>query len=252
MLGAITGDIIGSRFERHNTSREDFSLFTEHSRITDDSILTLAVAEALLHGQDMAATLRKWVAAYPTAGYGPNFLLWAGGRDHIRFSKGNGAAMRTSPVAWWFDTLDDVLMETERQAALTHNSEDGLAGAKAIAAAVFLARSGGTKEDIKAKALEVAPSYRFSWPPRDKPKAMAKDSVPVALAAFFVSSDFEDAIRKAISVGGDSDTVASMAGAVSEAFYGSVPGHIREEVMARLPETRRTIVDDFYRKVTMV
>lgn len=245
MIGAIAGDIIGSRFERHNTSRYDFRLFTEHSTFTDDTVLTIAVMDALVTGGDMAASLRAWCEAHRTAGYGPRFLLWVGGRGPGD-SKGNGAAMRVSPIGWAGSDLGEVMEMADAQARLTHDSPEARGAAKAIAGAVSLARCGESKAAIRQELAW----YRGAdgpWPPKvRKPGALASESVPAALAAFMASTSFEDCIRKAISIGGDSDTIACMAGAVAGAYYG-VPESIEREVRVRLTIPMLEVIDGFGR-----
>lgn len=236
MWGAIAGDVIGSAYERHNTSRYDFELFTPQAQATDDTVLTVAVGHALLDGMDVEASLRLWAGRYPHAGYGPGFLAWLGGRGG-RNSKGNGAAMRVSPVAWFAQTLDECLELAERQARLTHDTPEGISGALAVTAAVYTARTGGTLAGIAGDVRSVAPEYDLSWPRSlRKPGALARESVPAAIASFLVSISWEDAVRRAVSLGGDSDTIASITGAIAEAYYGEVPELIVLEAVARLPD----------------
>lgn len=242
MIGAIAGDIIGSRFERHNTRRYDFRLFTEHSTFTDDTVLTVAVMDALSGHGDISDALRAWCNRYRHAGFGPRFLLWVGGESIVN-SKGNGAAMRVSPIGWMGSDLGEVMEMADNQAWLTHNSPEAREAARAVAGAVFLARSGVGKDAMRRELGW----YRGigSWPPKvRKPGAIATESVPAALAAFMASTGFEDCIRKAVSIGGDSDTIASIAGAVAGAHYG-VPEPIASEVRKRLPDVMLETIDGF-------
>jgi|GEM_PF-624004 len=252
MWGAIAGDIIGSVYERHNTNRYDFELFTEHSTFTDDTVLTVAVMDHILRRTDLAETLRSWCNRYPDRGYGPGFLAWVGGHGSGH-SRGNGAAMRVSPFAWWWKKPADILEKADEQARLTHDSNEGRNAAKAVALAVHSARYGLIKRCM-VRALNQYYALSEEWPPAiRKPGALAKESVPVALQAVISSSGFEDAIRKAVSIGGDSDTIASIAGAVAEAWYGGVkkgmPPKILHEVRKRLPEEMVAVVEAFRRQI---
>jgi len=250
MLGAIAGDIIGSVHEFAGTKSVDFELFVPASRFTDDSVLAVAVADCLLNEVDYVDTFRQYVAEYPQAGYGLRFLEWfsAGHREPYN-SYGNGSAMRVPAVGYAFDTLDDVLAEAARSAAVTHNHPEGIKGAQATAAAVFMARRGNSKAHIRdgLQAMfgyrltdrldDIRPAYRFD--------ESCQVTVPAALIAFLESRDYEDAVRKAISLGGDADTLACIAGAVAEAHYGGVPAHIADRAMETLDDRLRGVVVRF-------
>ncbi len=250
MLGAIAGDIIGSTREVFNTKRKDFELFPPCSHPSDDSVLTVAIADAILHGMDYGIMLQRYFWRYPLAGYGRKFTWWAltGSRQPYN-SWGNGSAMRVSPVGWAYDTLDAVLAEAERTAAVTHNHPEGIKGAQAVASAIFLARSGHDKAAIRAylerafgydlqrSLAAIRPTYRLH--------VSCQQSVPEAIVAFLEAQGFEDAIRNAVSLGGDSDTLACMAGSMAEAFYGGVPAAIAERVWARLDRRQTRIVREF-------
>ena len=217
MIGAIAGDIIGSVYEAHPIKTMAFDLFSDSSRFTDDTVLTVAVADAILNNEDYGKTLRNYGRLYPNAGYGMLFYNWLFS-DHGEpyNSWGNGSAMRVSPVGFAFESIDDVLAEAAKTAAVTHNHPHGIAGAQAIALSVFMARKGLEKQDIKKEithrfgydldrtVAEIRPAYRFD--------VTCMGSVPEAIIAFLESADFEDAIRLAVSLGGDSDTLACMAG----------------------------------------
>jgi ADP-ribosylglycohydrolase len=250
MLGAIAGDVIGSVHEGAATKTKDFPLFTPDSQFTDDTVLTVAVADCLLRGRDYVDALHDYFHAYPDAGYGGTFFMWASARRREPYqSWGNGSAMRVSPVAYVGTTLESVLAEAKRCAEVTHNHEQGIRGAQAIAAAVFLARTGGTKEQIRQYTEEqfgyfldeslddLRPTYHFD--------VSCQGSVPQAILAFLESTSFEDAIRNAISLGGDADTLACMAGAIAEAFYGGVPAPIAEPVLAVLDDRLGHVVREF-------
>jgi ADP-ribosylglycohydrolase len=256
MLGAIAGDIIGSPYERHNTRRTDFPLFVPESTFTDDSVLTVATMEVLLTGGDYAEAYRRYFAAYPGRGYGPGFARWAAtpGRGPY-WSRGNGSAMRVSPVGWCHADLDRVLAQALRSAEVTHNHPDGLMGAQAIAGAVFLACTGSSREDIR-RFVETRVGYPLWQTIADLQRHYAgggtcADTVPPAITAFLESSGWEEAVRLAISIGGDSDTIACMAGAVAEAYYAGVPAEVTEEVRRRLPRSLLAVVDRFAATVSV-
>lgn len=250
MLGAIAGDVIGSVHEGAGTKTKDFPLFVPGSTFTDDTVLTVAVADALLARRDYAGAFHEYFARYPYAGYGGAFFQWASERRRTPYgSWGNGSAMRVSPVAWAFDTLDEVLEEARRTAEVTHNHEEGIRGAQATAAAVFLARHGAEKESIRAEIArrfgyrleqtldELRPSYGFD--------VSCQGSVPQSIIAFLESSSYEDAVRNAISLGGDADTMACIAGAIAEAHYGGVPAGIEKQTLAALDPPLRETVERF-------
>jgi ADP-ribosylglycohydrolase len=253
MLGAIAGDVIGSVHERARTKTKEFPLFTAASRFTDDTVLTVAVADCLLHGRGYVDALHDYFHAYPDAGYGGTFWLWASSRRRTPYqSWGNGSAMRVSPVAYAGTTLEGVLAEAKRSAEVTHDHKEGIRGAEAVAAAVFLARTGGTKEQIRRyiedqfdyfldETLDqLRPTYQFD--------ASCQWSVPQSIIAFLESIDYEDAVRNAVSLGGDADTMACIAGAIAEAFYGGVPRPIAEQVLARLDDRLRGVVSKFQQR----
>jgi ADP-ribosylglycohydrolase len=250
MLGAIAGDVIGSVHETARTKSKDFPLFVPGSRFTDDTVLTVAVADTLLHAREYTDFFHDYFDAYPTAGYGGTFFWWASSRRREPYqSWGNGSAMRVSPVAYARSTLEDVLSEAQRCASVTHNHAEGVRGAQATAAAVFLARSGCSKEQIRTYTEnqfgyfldetldQLRPTYQFD--------VSCQWSVPQSIIAFLESTDFVDAIRNAISLGGDADTMACIAGAIAEAYYGGVPADVAAAVLARLDERLRAVVHKF-------
>lgn len=239
MIGAIAGDIIGSVYERQNIKTKDFPLFTDGCVFTDDSVLTIALADTLLTGTAYIDNLKTFYRLYPGAGYGGSFRRWARSRTLCPYgSWGNGAAMRISPVGFACDDMETVLKEAARYTALTHDHPDGIAGGQATAAAVYLARTGATKQDIRSfiESLfrydlsrhvdEIRPEYTFD--------VSCRGTVPVAIRAFLDSCGFEDAVRTAVSLGGDSDTLACITGAIAQAFYGGVPQAIAEQVYSIL------------------
>lgn len=231
MLGAICGDIIGSRFERFNYKGKDFDLFNESCRMTDDSILTLAVADAYMNNKDYCNTVVEYARENPLAGYGGSFIAWVDSSDHKPYNSwGNGSAMRVSALSWLINDMETLMEEAKKSAEITHNHPEGIKGAQAIAAAVFLARHGKGKDEIK-KYIEENFGYDLKRTVKFLQETYQFDvscqgSVPEAIICFLESSDFEDCIRTSISIGGDSDTIASMSGAISEAFYRKIPNEI--------------------------
>ncbi len=252
MLGAIAGDVIGSVYEHRSNGSTEFPLLTDASRFTDDTVLTVATAEAILRGTDYESAYRSWASRYPDAGYGGTFRRWVLDTGMGAYgSWGNGSAMRVSPVGWAYDSIETVLAEAAASASVTHNHAEGVRGAQAVALAVFLARTGATREEIRAEIstrfgydltrtiAEIRPEYHFD--------VSCQGSVPEAITAFLEASSVEDAVRLAISLGGDADTQAAIAGSIAEAFFGEVPTEIAAPVLARLPAEMREVVDEFAR-----
>jgi len=250
MLGAIAGDIIGSPYEAGTLKTTEFPLFGPESTFTDDTVLTAAVGFAIMTDGDYAAALRIFGRLYPAAGYGEQFFLWLQSDEPRPYhSWGNGAAMRVSPVGFAFDTEADVLAEAERSAACTHDHPEGIRGAQAAALAVFLARRGAARETIRGEiggrfgydvgrtCDEIRPGYAFD--------VSCQGTVPEAIVAFLDSTDFESAVRLAVSLGGDSDTLACIAGAIAQAHYGPLPAAIDAAVRTELPRDILQIVVDF-------
>ncbi len=250
MLGAIAGDIIGSVHEFLGEKTKEFPLFVDNSRFTDDTVLTVAVADCLLTGSSYVDNFHKYTRAYPNRCYGAGFWHWveSGSRDPYN-SWGNGAAMRVSPVGVAFGTLDDVLCEAKRSAEVTHNHPEGIRGAQATAAAIFLARQGESKArirriiqdkfgyDLSRSVDSIRTTYSFN--------ESCQGTVPEAIIAFLDSTDYEDTVRLAISLGGDADTLACIAGGIAEAFYGGVPKNIAEQVIATLDDDLRKVLRRF-------
>lgn len=250
MLGAIAGDVIGSVYEWHNIKTTDFPLFTSDSSFTDDSVLTVAVADCILHGTGYARAFKEYFRRYPGAGYGGMFTGWAHSENAEPYNSwGNGSAMRVSPVGFAFEGIDEVLSQARRSAEVTHNHPEGIKGAQATASAIFLARTGKSKDEIR-EYIEESFSYDLGEPLDEIREYYSFDvscqgSVPQAIIAFLESADYEDAIRKAISIGGDSDTIACITGGIAQAFYGGLPAWIAEETMARLDDHLRSVVIEF-------
>ena len=252
MLGAIAGDIIGSIHEGAGTKTKDFPLFGPHNRFTDDTVLTVAVADSLLHGTDLVDAPARLLPPLPAGRLRRGFIQWARQRRREPYNSwGNGSAMRVSPVGFAFDTLDEVMHHAERTAAVTHNHPEGIKGAQATAVAIFLARTGHDKPAIKAH-VEATFGYDLSTPLDTIRETYEFDiscqgSVPQSIVAFLEATDFEDAVRNAISLGGDADTMAAIAGGIAEAFWG-VPREIEERVVGMLDGRLRGVVEEFERQ----
>ena len=252
ILGAIAGDIIGSVFEFNSTKNVDFVLLSESSVYTDDTVMTVANADWLLSGDALMGVMLDYGNRY-TAGYGGWFMGWLWSENPQPYNSwGNGAAMRVSPVGWAFDTLEETLVAAKQSAEVTHNHPEGIKGAQATAACIYWARTGKTKQQIKeyVEALfgydlnrtcdEIRPTYEF--------EPSCQKTVPESIIAFLESTDYESAIRLAISLGGDADTMGAITGGIAEAFYGGVPDSIRMEVMKRLPKEFIIVMEKFYEK----
>ncbi len=240
MLGAITGDIIGSVYEFNSQKPEyNFPLFTEESFFTDDTVLTVALADSILSGTDYKTKLLKYYYLYPHCSYGGRFHIWANSDNPQPYNSwGNGSAMRVSPVGWSYNDLETVLQKAKASAEVTHNHSEGIKGAQATAASIFLARSKKSKNEIKHFVKKTF-NYNLDLDIEDLRKTYqfnesCQDTVPQAIFTFLVSDSFEDSIRKAIYIGGDSDTLAAINGSIAEAFYGGMPENILTEVFKRL------------------
>jgi ADP-ribosylglycohydrolase len=250
LLGALAGDIIGSVYEYSEQKSPDFPLFSQSSRVTDDSILTLAVADAIINGSRYLKYIHEYAQHYPESDFGGRFRVWMLAKDPQPYNSfGNGAAMRVSPVGWAFTTAEKVLQEAQASAAITHNHPEGIKGAQAVALAVFRARNGSKKADIRKEITErfgydlslgvdeIRPTYHFD--------ETCQRTVPPAITAFLESKDFEDAIRKAVSLGGDADTLAAITGSIAEGFYGGIPEEMMMEIQKRVPTELWNVVERF-------
>jgi ADP-ribosylglycohydrolase len=250
MLGALVGDIVGSIYEFNNHRSKVFPLFGPRCSFTDDSVLTVALADAILNDGDFAAEMRRYGALYPDESYGGRFRRWLGDPAMGPYrSFGNGAAMRISPAGWAYPTLEETLKRARGFTAVTHDHPEGIKGAEATAGAIWMGRHGSSKAELRAwvgkhagydlsrTCDEIRPTYRFN--------ETCQQTVPEALTAFLESTDFEDAIRLAVSLGGDSDTLACITGGVSEAFYGGVPKEIEREALSRLDDRLRDVTTRF-------
>lgn len=250
MLGAIAGDIVGSRFEWNPSKRCEFELLTGESDWTDDTLHTVALAEHLLTGEPYADLLKRYFHRYPDAGYGGRFAVWAARDESAPYgSFGNGSAMRVSPVGWWHANLEEVLEGARQSAEVTHDHPEGIKGAQAVAAAIWLARQGRGKGEIRSyiastfgydlgRSLdEIRPSYAFD--------VTCQGSVPEAIICFLEADSYEQAVRNAVSLGGDADTQACIAGSIAEPFFGGIPASLEEQVRKRLPHPFLAILDAF-------
>ena len=250
LLGALAGDVIGSVYEYNAPKSTEFKLFTPYSQITDDSVLTIAIADAIINRRSYLDCVREYALKFPGSGYGGYFRQWMYSKNPQPYNSfGNGSAMRVSPVGWAFDTVEETLRQAKASAEITHNHPEGIKGAQAVALAIFWARNGATKEQIRSEITkqfgydlsftldEIRPGYRFD--------ETCQKNVPPAIVAFLESNDFEAAIRNAISLGGDADTLAAITGSIAEAFYGGVPEEIVDEVRQRVPDALWAIVKAF-------
>ena len=258
MYGAILGDIIGSPYEFDMGDKtKDFPLFSEDSHFTDDTVMTIAVAEAFLDAPDddtlirrrLIGSMQKWGRLYPDAGYGGMFCSWLLSHDPQPYgSYGNGAAMRVSPVAWLYHDLNTVRRMARLSAEVTHDHPEGIKGAEATASAIFLARTGHSKAQIKDYIQEqfgydlrrtcdqIRPGYYHV--------ESCQETVPEAITAFLEGESFEDVIRTAVSLGGDCDTLTAIAGSIAEGFYG-VPEELMEECRDRLTPDLLDVLEEF-------
>lgn len=250
MRGAIVGDIIGSHYEFLARKEKDILLFGDHYYYTDDSVLMFSVAESLIEGTGYEESLVRWSRRYPNQAWGIRYKEWFTSEERAPYrSPGNGSAMRVSPVGWASVSLEETLREAKRSAEVIYNHPEGIRGAQAVAAAVFLARNGASKSEIREylermteydlhrSYAEIQPEYMFD--------DTCQGSVPEAIISFLESEDFEDAIRNAIALGGDADTQACISGAVAEAFYGGVPTWIWKRCEAVLEPEMVALIGRF-------
>ena len=274
MLGAIIGDTVGSAYEFQNTKDYNFTLFLGNSAYTDDSVMTMAVANWLLKDkkhsyQELEDIMIMFAEKYPCpmGGYGGGFYTWLFESEglynfddrygsapyesktgrHPYGSWGNGSAMRVSAVGWFFDTLEETERVAAISSAITHNHPEGIKGAQATAAAIWLARNGKDKEEIrdyleKTYGYDLHKTYAY-WHPIYHWESSCQGTVPQAIIAFLDSTDFEDAIRKAVSLGGDSDTLACITGGIAEAYYKEIPKYMAERTMRIFPQIFNDVLE---------
>lgn len=262
MIGAIIGDIVGSPYEFDNINTIDFPLFGRRSFYTDDTILTIAVCDAILKKLPYKESLVWWGNKYPSpyGDYGGRFLRWLKENDPQPYNSwGNGAAMRVSAIGWLYNSVEEVLYQAKLSAEISHSHPEGIKGAQAIAGAIFLARTGQPKEAIK-RWIEVEFGYNLNNTVANLQQTYAngnfdyescQDSVPQAILCFFESSDFESAIRLAVSIGGDSDTIACMAGGIAEAFYKRIDKRLLNDIWDRIPLDMMLVIDGFIEQTKM-
>ena len=249
MIGAIIGDVVGSRFEFNNACDFDFELFTSECAYTDDTICTIAIADAVLNGKEYKDALHTWCRCYPNpmGSYGCSFAGWVASNNPRPYNSfGNGSAMRVSAIGWLFDTLEQVEEEAMLSAMPTHNHPEGIKGAVATASAIFLARTQG-----KEAMLEAMKSYYPQWKePRlgeNRFDETCQGTMPVVFGIIQKANSFEEAIRYAIAVGGDSDTIGAIVGGIAEAIWG-VPEQLQSTVKSYLPDEMVHIIEQLYQK----
>jgi len=241
MLGAIAGDIIGSAYERYPIKTKKFDLFSKYSQFTDDTVMTLAVAKSAIDGTKYLDNIVDFGIRYADVGYGGSFRKWLKSWNYKPYNSwGNGSAMRVSAIGFLFDTEDKVLVEAKKSAKITHNHPEGIKGVEATALAILMARKGNSKNQIRERISkkfdydlertveEIRPNYQF--------QVSCQESVPESIICFLDANSYEETIRNAISLGGDADTMACIAGGVAEAYYGEIPQEIRDEIYKQLPK----------------
>ncbi|TYQ28419.1 ADP-ribosylglycohydrolase family protein [Pseudanabaena sp. UWO311] len=250
MLGAIVGDIVGSIYEFNNHRSKEFPLFGNGCDYTDDTVLTVAVADCVMRNGNYSESIKSYARKHPARGYGGMFAQWIRSENMDAYNSwGNGSAMRVSAIGFAFDDLQSVVTEAKLSAEVTHNHPEGIKGAQATAVAIYMARKGQSKEQIKSAIIkyfgydlnrtldEIRPVYVFN--------ESCQGTVPEAIIAFLESTDFEDAIRNAVSLGGDTDTLTCITGGIAEAFYGGVPKEIADKALSYLSPLMREVVEEF-------
>jgi len=253
MLGAIAGDIIGSIYEYNPIKSKDFPLFSGKSHFTDDTVLTVAIASAILQGGNYLRAVWEMGRRYPTADYGGSFKLWLSSDNPLPYNSwGNGSAMRVSPVGWAFNDFETIMSEAARSARISHNHPEGIKGAQATALSIYLARMSSSKSKIREEIIrhfgynlernidKIRPEYTFN--------ESCAGTVPEAIISFLESDSYEDAVRNAVSLGGDSDTLACIAGGIAEAYYGPLEAKILERVFVLLDGDLIETILQFYER----
>lgn len=254
LVGAICGDIIGSAYEGHRTKRYNFQLFSNYSRFTDDTVCSIAIADALTGGRTFQEALQHWGRVYHHSGFGSMFKQWLYTDNPEPYnSYGNGSAMRVSPVGAYAHDMEECLMLAKQSASVTHNHPEGIKGAQATASAIYLALIGATKNEIKEwiesifgydlsrHYNDIQPFYKFD--------VSCQGSVPESIIAFLESHDYESAVRMAVAYGGDSDTMAAITGGIAAAYYGYIPEYILKECMNRLPNDMKVVIEAFNKSI---
>lgn len=258
MLGALIGDIVGSRFEFNNIKTKDFDLFDPKCSVTDDSVMSVAIADICNQGlvndkKGIIKTLKKWGVKYPDAGYGARFYHWVLSNDSLPYNScGNGSAMRISSIGWYAKSKDEVIEFSKYVTEVTHNHPEGIKGAEVTAMMIYMARNGATKEELREYAVGIYPEIEnLDYEELKKTyfhgQEICQVTLPQALYCFLISNNFEDCIRTTISIGGDCDTTAAISGAIAEAYYG-IPENIEKDVRKFIPEDMWEVVADFRKK----
>ena len=257
MLGAIIGDVVGSRFEFNNIKTKEFELITDKSTYTDDTVLTVAIMDWLLHaenrnGKNAAMYLRKWGRKYPNAGYGTRFVRWLHDDNAKAYNScGNGSAMRISPVGWISNNLMEVAVMSFVATMITHNHPEGVKGADVTAKLICMARNGKSKEEMKAfaeKHYDINFDYNELVKNYYHGEETCQVTVPQALYCFFISNSFEDCLRTTVSIGGDTDTLCAISCAIAEAYYGQISAQLIEKVKEKLPSDMIKVIEEFKEK----
>lgn len=252
-VGGIVGDIVGKPYEFHPVKEKDVPLIMNVSKFSDDSVMTVAVMDWLM-GRDIVESMQFWGKNYSNTGYGKSFWGWLHSKDPKPYNSfGNGSGMRVSPVGWMCDTLEETFDLAEKSANPTHNHPEGIKGAKAIAGSVFLARNAATKDEIRNFCSEtfgydmnrtvddIRPGYRF--------EVSCQKSVPEAIICFLDGTSYEDVVKNAISLGGDSDTQACMAGSIAEAFGYEVPENLYDFMLKKITPEMKDVIEKFNEKI---
>lgn len=254
MIGAIIGDIVGSRFEFNNTNKTDFELFTPECSYTDDAICTVAIADAILKGKSYKESLLEWCRKYPNpkGAYGGSFAQWIHSADPQPYnSYGNGSAMRVSPIGWAFDNFQQTLLEAHFSAEVSHNHTEGIKGAQCVANLIYHLRTGKIGKDAVKRCAKR--SYGYEIPTVDYIRETnsfnetCQVTVPQAISCFLEANSFEETIRLAVSIGGDSDTIAAIAGSIAEAYY-PIPMDNYNRAILYLPDDIKSVVYRFCMK----
>ena len=259
MIGAIVGDVVGSRFEFNNIKTKEFELITDRSEYTDDSVLTIAVMDIMNSGdisyENCVKTMQKWARKYPFAGYGCKFVYWKDMTNpHPYNSCGNGSAMRVSAVGWFSKSEEDVIKFSDAVTKITHNHPEGLKGAEVTAMCIYKALHGATKEELKQYIISKYPEVAdFDYEELKKTyyhgAEICQVTVPQALYCFLISSNFEDCLRTTISIGGDCDTTSAISCAIAEAFYKKIDKDLINKVRNKLTKEMLEVIDSASRKV---
>lgn len=258
MIGAIIGDVVGSRFEFNNIKTKDFELITDDSEYTDDTVLTIAVMDIINSGdtsyENVVKTLQKWAQKYPHAGYGGSFYYWKDSKNPRPYNScGNGSAMRVSAVGYAARTMEEVKTLSRAVTEVTHNHPEGIKGAEVTAMCIFMCKTGATKEEVKKYIYNMYPEVKtLDYEELKRTyihgREICQVTVPQALYCFLISNSFEDCLRTTISIGGDCDTTSAISCAIAEAYYKHIPSDLVEKVRNKLPDDMLEVIDSFKKK----